>query len=239
MELGLLSFSFAAGAAAFFNPCGFALLPSYVAYYVGNAQTASQQNHGWGGQTLYGLRLGLVVSAGFVTAFGIIGVVLVFVGGVIARYFSWVAALVGLGLIVVGILMLMGRSISLSIPTQKVFGILPQSGSRRSELRFYYLYGISYAVASLSCTIPIFMIVVVNAFGRGVLNGLAQYGAYAAGMAAMMIGLSLAMAWSKESIQRYLSSMQRYVHLASALVLIGAGAYLIYYNLFYSGLLGF
>jgi len=54
----------------------------------------------------------------------------------------------------------------------------------------------------------------------------------------MMIALSLMMSFSKEFVQQYLRPLMKYIHRAAALVMIGAGVYLIYYNLIYSGVIG-
>jgi len=108
----------------------------------------------------------------------------------------------------------------------------------RNGLLPYYLYGIGYAVGSVGCTLPIFLIWVVQPLLQGFVGGLLNFFAYALGMALMMIALSLMMSFSKGLIERYLSPLMKYVHKAAALVMIGAGAYLIYYNLIYSGVIG-
>ncbi len=53
----------------------------------------------------------------------------------------------------------------------------------------------------------------------------------------MMLALSLVTAYSKDLIQRYLRRLMPYITRISGLVLIGAGGYLIYYQLVYSGIL--
>jgi len=70
-------------------------------------------------------------------------------------------------------------------------------------------------------------------------SGLLNFFAYALGMALMMIALSLMMSFSKGLMENYLRPLLRYVPKAAALVMIGAGAYLVYYNLIYSGVIRF
>ncbi|HEY5596091.1 MAG TPA: hypothetical protein VIL47_02375, partial [Candidatus Bipolaricaulota bacterium] len=69
------------------------------------------------------------------------------------------------------------------------------------------------------------------------LNGAIHFLAYGLGMTLMVLALSLVMAFSKQAIRRYLPSVMRWMQPLGAWVLIGAGGYLIYYNLVYSGVL--
>ncbi len=51
----MLNFSFSAGMTAFFNPCGFAMLPAYVSYYLGQGEGSTRNlRHG----ILRGVQLG-------------------------------------------------------------------------------------------------------------------------------------------------------------------------------------
>jgi len=234
LDLGLLAFSFSAGVAAFFNPCGFALLPSYVSYYLGtNEEGSTADKLGM----LQGLVLGLTVSAGFLVVFSLIGVVLSLVGGLVARFLPWVAALIGVALVVLGFLMLLGRSITLPWHLDGLVQAQLKEHQKQQGLVFYFFYGMSYALASISCTIPIFIVIVAQAFSLGTLNGLVNFAAYGLGMAAMMVALSLTMSVSKQAIKRYFQPLMRVMQPLSAVVLIAAGGYLVYYNLIYSGLL--
>jgi len=220
--------------AAFFNPCGFALLPSYVSYYLGSSERNSAS---WRQSTFQGLLLGGAVSAGFLVVFSIIGVILSLVGGLIARYLPWVAALIGVVLIVLGVLMLLGRSFALPLHLGKVMQGRLKTHQAQRGLSFYFFYGVSYALASISCTISIFIVVVAQAFSLSTINGILHFSAYGLGMTMMMLFLSLVMALSKQALNRYFQSIMRVMQPLSAMVLIGAGGYLLYYNLVYSGLL--
>lgn len=231
LDLGLLTFSFSAGVAAFFNPCGFALLPSYVSYYLGTGQATPS----WWVGLSRGLRLGLVVSAGFLVVFAVLGVVLSLIGGLIGRYLPWIASAIGVALIGLGAALLFGKSLGLPWHPDALLRSHLERHRARQGLAFYFFYGMSYALASISCTVPIFIMVVAQAFSGGTLNGIVNFAAYGLGMTAMMLALSVAMSVSKRAIERFFRPLTRWLQPASALVLIGAGAYLIYYNLFYSG----
>jgi len=234
IRLDLMSWSFGAGVLAFFNPCGFAMLPAYVAHYLGSSKL---ENH-WGAHLLLkGVSLGGVVSAGFVTTFTVLGLIVTLVGGAIGEFLPWVGAAVGLGLVLLGLLMLF-KNYSLTLPAlERLAAKISQSyGNRRpqqKDLLFYYFYGITYALASTGCTLPIFMVVVGTAFAGGLLNGLAQFGAYALGMTLMMLTLSLITVISKGLITKALPKLLGIIRWVGAAGVMAAGAYLIYYNLFY------
>jgi hypothetical protein len=65
------------------------------------------------------------------------------------------------------------------------------------------LFGASYAVASLSCTLAVFLIVVSQAVAAtNPVRMLAVFGAYAAGSATVLVALSLSAALAKAAVAR-------------------------------------
>ena len=242
MNWEMISLAFVAGVVTFFNPCGFALLPAYIAHYLGQRHgEAKAEESSWLARGWRGLQLGLVVSAGFFTVFGALGLGFSALGNVvlaqIGPYLPWVAASIGGLLIVLGVLMLFG-SLSLGLPLEAFAARIAQ-GNPHSSWKSSYLYGMGYAVGSIGCVFPIFFVWVVQPLLQGFVGGVVNFFAYASVMALMMIALSLVMSVSKEFVQRHLRPLMRYVHKAAAVVMIGAGAYLIYYNLLYSGVIRF
>ncbi len=240
MNLEMLAIAFGAGVVTFFNPCGFALLPAYVSYFLGqrNNPCESQMvgSNAWLSSGWHGLILGLTVSAGFFTVFGALGLLFSLVGGTLMRFLGpqlpWIAATIGALLIVLGLLMFFG-SFSLGLSLEVLAARFMGNPAPRQGLLPYYLYGIGYAVGSVGCTLPVFLIWVIQPLLQGFVGGLFNFLAYASGMALMMVALSLTMSLSKELIQQRLRPLMRFVQKAAALVMIGAGAYLIYYNLIY------
>ncbi len=236
IRIDLISWSFGAGIFAFFNPCGFAMLPAYVSYYLGRGEAST---HGSLRMLLRGLSLGGVVSAGFLTVFAVLGVIVSFIGGAIGAVIPWVGAAIGFGLVALGLAMIFGN-VSLSLPVlERLAGRISQArgNSPQRDLSFYYFYGITYALASTGCTLPVFLIVVGNAFAGGTLNGLVQFGAYSLGMALMMLGLSIVMVFSKGLISIVLPPLMRVIRWVGPVGVLAAGLYLLWYNLIYSGLI--
>ncbi|MBI2165115.1 MAG: cytochrome c biogenesis protein CcdA, partial [Chloroflexi bacterium] len=105
------------------------------------------------------------------------------------------------------------------------------------NLRNVLLFGIGYAVCSLSCTLPIFLVVVGSALAsRGFLSSFTQFIGYSLGMGTILIAVTMGAALFRGAVARWLRVALPYVHRVSALFLLGAGAYLIYYWVFYAGL---
>ncbi|MDK8844919.1 cytochrome C biogenesis protein, partial [Corynebacterium striatum] len=61
---GVLGLAFLTGMLATVNPCGFAMLPTYLAYFIGSGPDAGRKR-----PLLAGLQAGVALSAGFATVF--------------------------------------------------------------------------------------------------------------------------------------------------------------------------
>ncbi len=223
-----LAWAFGAGLLASVNPCGFVLLPSYIALYLGtNAKDYQEQSTAQ--RFLRAVSLGLMVTIGFVVVFSIVGVVFTLGGRALIRFAPWASGVIGLALIALGAAILFGRSLHLPFA-------LPTLQPRGQGLSAAFVFGIAYAVASLSCTLPIFLVIVGGTLalqGAGV--GLTLFVSYALGMGTVLVALTLGAALFKNVVARYLHAALPYVERASAVLLVGAGAYLVAYQLFYYG----
>jgi cytochrome c biogenesis protein CcdA len=99
-----------------------------------------------------------------------------------------------------------------------------------------FLFGITYATGSLSCTLPIFLVVVGSSLAsQGLLSSFVQFIGYGLGMGTILIAVTVGAALFRGSVARGLRAAMPYVHRMSALFLAGAGAYLVYYWLFIAG----
>jgi cytochrome c-type biogenesis protein len=216
MEWALYSWAFLAGAAATVNPCGVAMLPAYISYYLGN-----EEGHV---NPLRGLQAGLLLAGGVLTVFASMGIIVAGVGSAITQSVPWLALLIGVSLLVAGVATLADRAPALSIPGAQ------QAPRDRSGFSFF-TFGIAYGVASLGCTLPIFMIVVSSVLSAGFPRGLSAFMAYGLGMGAVLTAISLAVALGKTAIVRSLRSASGPLKYVGGFGLLLAGGYLIYYNL--------
>ena len=201
-EIFLLTFF--AGIAAFFNPCGFALLPAYVSYSLAGGLSANT----WVRSGLMGLLVGGATSAGFLTVFVSVGLVFSSVGMKIMKYMPWLALVVGGGLILLGVWMLFHQSLSITSWLESWAARISsradssQRGSSLRGVRFYYLYGVGYAICSIGCTLPLFLAYVVTLRTDSFFSEMLKFVSYAAGMTLMMFLLSLALAYSKGGFRK-------------------------------------
>jgi len=227
--MATVSFSFALGAGvlAAFNPCAFAMLPSFLAYFLG-ANDEAFVHLSWMQRLGLGVRVGLIIVAGFVLMFLLAGLVFAAVGRHLVALVPWLALLIGLALVVLGGLTLFDRApyIAIASPLARVEG---------KGLQAVFLYGISYGIASLSCTLPIFLMIVGGALAASnLLGSIIPFLGYSSGMALVVISLTLAVALLKGALVQQARRVLPYVQRLSGLLLIAAGAYLVYFQLGFS-----
>lgn len=222
----LVGLAFSAGSAAFLNPCGFAMLPGYVGYALGTAPG------GPGRPWLRGLAGGGAATAGFILVFVGTGGILSAAGNALIGAFPWAAVAVGILLSFVGAAMALGKHIALP------FSLMKSNPARKPGGAFsFFLYGVAYAVASLSCTLPIFLAVVGWAAASG--DGLLVFLAYAGGMGAVMVVLTVALSLGREALALGLKRAVPYAQRAAGAVMVAAGGYIVYYQIFIGGYVRF
>lgn len=222
---GLLPFGYAfgAGMVASVNPCGFLMLPAVLGYYLGISPTEHPADVTFA-DLGRGVLFGLLVSLGFVTLFAIVGAIFAAGGTAIIRLFPWLGLSVGVLMAMLGgWLLLTGRSLGLAWASR----IAPPAGQ---GLRSAFLYGIAYGAASLSCTLPIFLVVVATSLtNQGFWSSLAQFTSFGLGMGVVVTAVSLSAVAFRGAVAQALRGMTPHVHRLSAVFLAGAGAYLIIY----------
>ena len=101
-------------------------------------------------------------------------------------------------------------------------------------IRNVFLFGIGYAVASVSCALPIFLAAVGIVTGKsvttyGVLETIISSLSYGVGMGVVMIAVALGAVFFKELVRKILRKVFPLVEPIGNLAMVGAGAYLIYY----------
>jgi cytochrome c biogenesis protein CcdA len=209
----LLVASFAAGLVATVNPCGFVMLPAYLSYFLGTSADVTRA-----ASVRRALSVSWWMAAGFLVVFGTAGLLLTLGVQAIVEFIPWLAVVVGIGLVVLGIRVFRDYSLTLSL------------GSGRVDRSSVFRFGVSYAIASLSCTLPIFLSLIAGTFARStVVDGVSAFIAYAAGMALVIAAITVTMAFGQDRIVRLVRSSARYVNKVSGLVLVGAGLFIVWY----------
>jgi cytochrome c biogenesis protein CcdA len=232
-----LGYAFAAGMAAAVNPCGFALLPTYLGLYLGT--TTKRADSQWHGASVVGraLLVSASMTLAFVGLFGAMGLVLSVGSSVVGPVLPWVSLSVGFVLVLIGGFMLGGGRLGFSGVEQAAGGI---GGAAASiSVMGYAAYGLAFALSSLGCTLPLFLAVVGSALASGgVLGGLLEFLLYALGMGLVVTVLTVSVAMFGLALVRRVRRLGRYLEPLSAFLLLVTGAYVVYYWLSAGGLLG-
>ena len=225
-----VGYAFGAGMVATVNPCGFLMLPSYLSYQLGS-QEPGYYEQAAATRAIRALLLGAVATVGFVLIFAITGSVIAAGGQWLVSVFPYAGIAIGIAMALTGLWLLI---------THGTFGILAASRltvTRKRNLGNALVFGIIYALGSLSCTLPVFLVVVGGAVaGQGALASLGQFFGYALGMGAVLTGVTLGVALFEGAVARWMRAVMPYTHRLSALFLFGAGAYLVYYWITLGGL---
>jgi len=211
-----LAIAFAAGLIATVNPCGFAMLPAYLSYFMGI------DDHGRRGLAP-ALGVGAVVSAGFMLVFGVVGTLIALGVRSIITLIPWFALAVGVGVLALGVAMLAGFELNAKLPKIR-------RGVDGKGFRSMFVFGVSYAVASLSCTLPVFLTVVAaQATRTNLISGIVTFLVYGLGMSLVLVGLTVALAVGRDALVRRLRGAMRYVNRISAVILVLTGAYIVWF----------
>ncbi len=211
-----LSIAFTAGGLSVVNPCGFPLLPAFLSFYVGADE---EQLPPAPTRIVQGLFVGALAAVGFLGLFAIVGLPLSYGVGTIADAVPWVGLVTGSVLTLTGLFAVSGGKVQLG---------LHRRPRLRPERRFatMVLFGVGYGLASLGCTLPIFLTLVGASLGG---NKLTVFAAYGVGMSVVLMALSVAVAFAREGISRFFRPFLPYVGRTAGLLLVAAGGYLIYY----------
>jgi len=214
-----VGFAFSAGMVASVNPCGVVMLTSYAFKRMGEARQKSVR---W--QVVESVTHTLVITVSFAAIFLAVGALIAAGSQALLDFFPLAGLLVGVVMAAMGIWLLIKRktlSLNVEIKTDTMRGM-----TMWGDL----LFGLTYAVASLSCTLPIFLVVVGSATSAGNVGvALMQFGAYALGMGTVVLVVVMGSVLFKRAMARWLRGVTPFMHRLSSLFLAGAGMYIIIY----------
>ena len=205
-----LAFAFTAGILSIFSPCGYALLPGYISYYLGSKVSVGRAVSG-----------GLVCTLGLMTIFIVVGVIASSVSVILPQLIPLLNLLAGAILIAMGIATLK--------QVRMPYLALPARLSKRKGFSGFYLFGVVYGLAGVGCSAPIFLSILFYAMSRGFVNGVLTFAVYAVGMGVPLMVTSLLLATAKDYVIRRISGATPWLEKVSGVVLIIVGVYLFYY----------
>jgi cytochrome c-type biogenesis protein len=215
-----VSLSFIRGMVASVNPCGFILLPTYLMYFLGisSSMVGSQR-----ASLRRALFVSGAVSTGFLSVFLVAGIIAYNFTTWINENAKYATGFIGAALLVLGIAMLFGYKLPFMTPQVR-------TGEKDTTVRAMFVYGIAYAVASIGCTIGLFMATVFSTTAReGVIEGVGNTLAYGAGMALVVSALTVSLAFANTGLLKFLRHGLQYVDRIAAAFVILSGTYLLWY----------
>lgn len=221
------AFAFLAGGVATANPCGFGLLLAYVARQLGPDAEDPRRP---AAACTQALLVGAATTGGFLIVFGVAGAAISLTGSWLIGVVPWAALLVGVALILTGAVVAGGRYVG----PRRVRRMMVEGSGYRSGLWFGALYG----VCSIACTLPIFLVVTALATTAGPVAGTATFVAYALGMGTVLTALAVAVALARGALARAIERMLPHLVRLSGVLLMLAGAYVVYYWAFALGGVG-
>jgi cytochrome c biogenesis protein CcdA len=222
-----VGYAFGAGMVSSVNPCGFAMLPAYLSLYMGAEDSEfyrwSRIRRAW-----KALWVALIVASGFTVLFAVMGGLLSAGGTMLVVAMPWIALWIGIGLVGLGLWMLWGHHLSAAW-VQKLANRI--GDPREVSVRGFFMFGMAFGAASLSCTLPVFLVVTGSAMVAGTFfSGITQFLSYAMGMGAVLLVLTMGIALFKEGfIVGNLRKFMPHIQKVSAFFLILAGSYIMYY----------
>ena len=215
-----LATSFTAGLLASINPCGFVLLPTYLLYFLGmeNNRPGTER-----GSIRRAFAVSLAVSAGFMTVFVTIGTITKVATGWFLDKSPWISLAIGIALVILGVAMMFGYRLPFTTPQLHV-------GRRDRSVVSMFVFGITYAVCSIGCTLGPFLAIVLGGVTvDGFVKGITAIGLYGIGMALVVTSLTVTLALANSAMLRTVrKGMSIFEDLAGVFVLL-TGLYISWY----------
>ncbi len=219
-----LLLAFTTGMVVTVNPCGFAMLPAYLGFFLGAETGADDVTEPAARSVRRGLVVGACVTVGFVSAFGAVGLIVNLLSDQAYDVAPWLSVAIGVGLVLFGVSLLLGFQPNLRLPHL-------ERGGRDTSLSSMTLFGVSYAVASVGCALPTFVSYTSLNFGRGFVSGATYFLAYTLGFGLVLTSLSVALALGKHSLLTHLRRLLPFMNRIAGALLVATGVYVAYYGI--------
>ncbi len=218
---GADSFAFTAGVLAALNPCGLAMLPSYLAFFIAS-ETGATAERDTLARLLRGLAVAATVSLGVVATFVLAGLAISWGVSQLGQAVPVFGVALGAALVGLGVVMLLGGR----VPGLRVAA----TAQRDRGMVAMAWFGVAYGLGSLSCSLPVFLIVVGTSAAETARSGAIPFLAFAAGMSAVITCTTIIAALFTGLVTQ-LHHVRRHIPTVSGLLLLAAGIYVIHTDL--------
>jgi cytochrome c-type biogenesis protein len=219
---GRYGLALTAGMLATVNPCGLPMLPAYLSFFISDG---SDDERAPFAAVVRAVIVALFVALGFLAVFAVAGGLVSWVTHDVYEVTPWVTVAVGAILVGLGIAMLLGRQIKVPLPRL-------DRGGRTRGLGSMFVFGVSYAIASISCTLPVFLAQVSSTLGSDLARGILVFGAFAVGMALVLVALSVSLALARTEVVHALRRSLPVIGRVAGAFLVLAGGYLAWFGVY-------
>lgn len=219
-----LGYAVLAGTVASVNPCGFVLLPAYLGLYLDGDRTEA----GPARRAARAITVSVTMTGSFVLLFGIVGLLAGLAASAFTVALPWIGTAVGAGLVVAGGVLASGRYVGSSLGPRVALRF--RGAVLTPGMGGYAAYGAAYGLASLGCTLPVFLSVVATSFQvHGTFAAVGQLMLFGLGMGIVMTVVTITTAFVGHSVTRRIGLIGRHSAWVAAILLWLAGAYVINY----------
>ncbi|HEY8318888.1 MAG TPA: cytochrome c biogenesis protein CcdA [Amnibacterium sp.] len=202
----LLATVFPLGLLAAVNPCGFPLLPAYLARF----SAAGRTDAPLAARARASLLNSAAMTLGFVAVFSVVGATASLVLHAVLAAVPALLVMVGAALVLIAVLSVLGRMPAVG-PPARVLG-------RGAGPAAAFGFGVAYGAGSLGCALPLFAAAIGDAAAtHGWTGALVAGAAYALGMGVLVAGIGLLVTMSGSATARRTSGIGRITPLLGAI----------------------
>ncbi len=212
MNVEHFGLAFTAGILAVLSPCALPLLPSYVVYYFNHKPRASIVNV---------FLFSFLTMIGFLSVFTLIGLFPSIAISFLEVNSKILQSSIGVFLILVGLL----------YGFTDIFNYIPRlsiTPSKSSGLISYFIYGIGYALASMSCSLPVFLLILGRSITANLIENVFLLIFYGLGVGSVLFFLTIAVYFSKDLLLSKILDSLPLIRKISAIILILSGFSMLY-----------
>lgn len=221
-SLNIIAVAAIAGAAAFFSPCVFPLLPAYASYYL-------MQTPGTRVTLRRSLYMGIFAALGIIVVNLVLGAAIALVAeaapfqpdprqdspAILAVRFA-----AGLVIALMGVRGLLGHTAAIRLPS---FLAKATAGGREGGAKGFLLYGLTYNAAGIGCTGPILLGLMLYALVTG--QALTAFFTFAITMGALMVMVTVLVGLARTTIIGRLRGATHAIQRMGAVMLTAVGIY--------------
>lgn len=212
MDIEHFGLAFTAGVLAVLSPCALPLLPAYIIYYL-NQKTR--------GHILQVFLFSFMTMIGFLSVFTLIGLFPSFAISFLSVNSKTLQISIGILLVFIGLLYGLTNFFN-HIPT---LNITPLKSSGPIS---YLVYGFGYALASMSCSLPVFLLILGRSITVNVFENVILLVFYGLGVGSILFLLTITVYFSKDHLLTKILDSLPLIKKVSSIILILSGLSMIY-----------